>query len=148
MNSIEKGKFFRAELAKLQCLAARGYVDISMVHVPSTKLIPEGYLINFKNQNSRSIDIKIFSLEDKEIVAVNIANTEAEESFSLINWLKYKGLFKSYDEFRLTAYAGDFSERVQSFLLRLSEILCSEQLNLVLIGKNWESIPFDWAGMR
>ena len=148
LNAVEKKRLFRSKLDASNWLSKMGFSENGVEHVNATNLIPEGYRINFCNKKKRTISFKLFSLDDKEIVAVNIINNENGESFGLEDWLKYKNMFKSYDALRLTSYDGEFHERVDSFLIYLSGIFSTTPLVNVLEGDIWENVPFDWAGMR
>lgn len=148
MDSSEKAAVFRFQLLELPTLQRLGFLDAGTSFVKATKFTSEGYLTRLRNRHSRMIEFKIFALDGPELLHVKVVNTNAQESFSLVDWLKYEQRFESYAAFTLRSYSGLFPARVAGFLDYFGEAVATTGLAPLLAGGAWEHIPFDWAEMR
>ncbi|UOD28310.1 hypothetical protein INH39_23040 [Massilia violaceinigra] len=148
MNSTEKYEIFRSEILSLRCLKAMEFIGEVRGVTLATEIMPEGYLIEFSNQRNRSIRVKLMDVEGKGVVSIFVRNTENKEIFSLVSWLKFKNIDVAIRGFHLIDYVGDFTTRLHSFLGDLSLILSMAPLSAILLGDTWETVPFDWGGMR
>lgn len=148
MNNVNVN-FVELKLKSMPELNQLGFKFDSIEHIEKTTILDESYSINFSNNKSRSLEIVFHPRDtDKSYFLVYIINNSNSDSFNIEAWLKQNNKKKEVEIFNLESHSGNFENRIENFLVLFGEILKIEKIKRILNGETWESIDFDWAGMR
>jgi len=111
-------------------------------------ILGESFVLNFVN-NNRSIQVIYYpQVQESDFFIVNIVNLENMNTFNLDDWLKKHNLAERIDKFKLSSFQGEKVSQVRSFSSYLSDVLLNKELSSMLKGESWETVPFDWMGMK
>lgn len=144
----EKIKLVESKLSKCDGLLS---FDLKLVDIESrlgTKLLGESFVFKFSNR-LRSVQVIFYPQPNNEdYFLVNLVNQENKEIFNIKDWLKKHEMIEPLSPFKLSSYAGSFEERLDLFVAYLGRLFSHDILEQILQGDSWESVDFDWAGMR
>lgn len=72
-----------------------------------------------------------------------------EDFFGLTDWMLYYDEWKDNQKmFNLDTYSEDFEVALTGFFENLNRLLGYPDLRMMLEGKDWKEIHFDWENMK
>lgn len=147
MNDIiyKQAWIFKSCFTSLPVLLNSGFYPSDFKEVEATKILPECFQLDMKNEENIKIEITF----DPDIANYGsftffIFSSVSHTSISLNDWLKHKTGKPYIKEFRLISYSGDFEERLKGFCEFLTSVLENPELQKILRGDAWEEIPFSF----
>ncbi|WP_146119010.1 hypothetical protein [Blastopirellula marina] len=117
--------------------------------VPATDLVGPAWEFTFKGQNERRLIFDYSPVAgDKDYIVIRIADILQRQSFFLKYWLKVHSIHHRPAPFKLSSYPGSFHEQSTAFVQYLDQLLCRPDMMAILMGNEWEDIPFDWGDLK
>lgn len=145
----ERVKMIGAKMVACPSFLSLGLKFVNVEYRPSTNLLGESVVLNFSNENMRSVQVIYYPEPDnKDYFLINLVNDENKDVFNIKDWLKKHNALEKVSPFKLANYSGGFEERLCSFVVYLNGLLNKNELSSILRGDSWESVTFDWAGMK
>ena len=106
------------------------------------------YSMELSNQSGRELSV---SVHFNRVISTYfcLKNTIEEDLFGLTDWMMYHPELRDQKQvFYFDSYPEDFEVAVPAFFENLNRLLEYPDLKLMLEGKDWKEIHFDWGDLK
>lgn len=149
LSATEKAKLVRSKIVSLNSFLNASLAFQKQEYIQPTELLGECFEFWFSGEGGVDVSVSFSPKSNgNDNFTVFIYNRKIGSDFCLDDWLKIHGVKNVIDSFRLSSYSGEFSERLDLFFMYLESIFSIPELMNILSGREWEEVPFNWAGMK
>lgn len=153
ITNEQKAALFKEKLIQNEILVASGYTFTeeawklfgTELHGPDEEPY---YNIKLSNRSNRLFSMSIH-FNSSVFITGFLENTLEKDSFMLTDWMLYHDKWRDQQSmFNLGTYPEDFAVAVTVFFENLNRLLEYPDLRMMLEGKDWKEIHFDWGNMK
>ncbi|MGV3609927.1 MAG: hypothetical protein ACO1N0_03190 [Fluviicola sp.] len=149
----QKAAFFKEKLLQNEILVKSGYTLAAEawklfgteLHGPNEDPY---YQMNLSNQSNRELSMSVH-FNGKIFIYCSLKNTVEEDLFGLTDWMMYHPELRDQKQvFYFDNYPEGFEVAVRIFFENLNRLFEYPDLKLMLEGKDWKEIHFDWGDLK
>ena len=146
----KKVKKFESMAKSVNILLDLGFQYNKFKHIPCHGPAGESFEFEFISKHGISVEFTFYpAFNNKpDYVVLYIINEKINRDFSLESWVqKYKSK-PTISPFNLSSYHGDYEQQLNEFLNFLNKLFTDRNLKLVIEGKEWNDVKFNWGDLK